>query len=64
LRIFDRNAYFIAFISSALAMILLIAESAYHQLRGKPDDKALMLRTARLQLGGGCTRTSRRVVGQ
>ena len=45
----DRDAYFIAFISSALAMIFLIAQSSYHQLRGKPYDKALMLHTAKRQ---------------
>lgn len=41
----DRGAYFMAFISAALAMVLLIAQSAYHRLRGKPYDKARMLRT-------------------
>lgn len=45
----DKGAYFIAFISSALAMVLLIAESAYHRLRGKPYDKARMLRTSTRQ---------------
>jgi len=45
----DRAAYFVAFLGTALAMVLLIAQSAYHRLRGKPYDKALMLRTANRQ---------------
>jgi hypothetical protein len=45
----DRGAYFIAFLSAALAMIFLIGQSAYHRLCGKPYDKALMLVTANRQ---------------
>jgi hypothetical protein len=45
----DRLGYFTAFMTSALSIILLTAQSAYHQLRGKPYDKALMLRTASRQ---------------
>jgi hypothetical protein len=45
----DRGVYFIAFLSTALAMILLMAQAAYHRLRGKPYNKRLMLRTANRQ---------------
>ena len=46
---FARGAYFLAFLGAAFAMILLIAQSAYHRLRGKPYNKSLMLRTASRQ---------------
>jgi len=49
LKALDRGAYFIAFLSAALAMIFLIGQSAYHRLCGKPYDKALMLATANRQ---------------
>lgn len=45
----DRGAYFVAFLSTALAIILLIGQSAYHRLSGKPYDKARMLVTANRQ---------------
>jgi predicted membrane channel-forming protein YqfA (hemolysin III family) len=39
-------AYFTAFVCTALALVLLVGESAYHRVRGKPYDKPRMLRTA------------------
>lgn len=42
-------AYFVAFLTSALALILLLGEGAYHQIRGKPYDKGLLLKTATRQ---------------
>lgn len=36
---FDRATYFTAFLATALAIVLLIGESAYHRLRGQPYDK-------------------------
>lgn len=45
----QRGAYFVAFLLSAFAMIFLTAGTAYHRLRGKPYDKARMLRTASRQ---------------
>jgi amino acid transporter len=45
----QRGVYFVAFLLCALAMIFLNAISAYHRLRGKPYDKARMLRTASRQ---------------
>jgi uncharacterized membrane protein len=44
-----RAAYFVAFLTTALAVILLLGESAYHRLRGHPYDKERMLRTASRQ---------------
>ena len=46
---FDRGAYFLAFLSSALAVIFLVGESAYHRLRGKPYDKGQLVQTASRQ---------------
>lgn len=42
----DRAAYFLAFISSAVSMVFLVGESAYHRLVGKPYDKARLTRAA------------------
>lgn len=42
----DRGAYFLAFIASAVSIVFLVGESAYHRLVGKPYDKALLTRTA------------------
>ncbi|MBW3573750.1 MAG: hypothetical protein KY450_02650 [Actinobacteria bacterium] len=46
LRDLDRVVYFVAFVASALALVCLVGESAYHRLRGKPYDKRLLIRTA------------------
>lgn len=46
----DRVAFFVAFMTTALAMVFLMALSGYHQLRGKPYDKSVMLRTTRRQV--------------
>jgi len=40
-----RAAYFLGFGCTALALVLLVGESAYHRLRGKGYDKTRMLRT-------------------
>jgi archaellum biogenesis protein FlaJ (TadC family) len=45
----QQAAYFTAFLSTALAVVFLVGESAYHRLRGKPYDKGLLLRTATRQ---------------
>lgn len=45
----SRAAYFTAFFSTALAIVLLVAETSYHRLRGKPYDKRRMLQTASRQ---------------
>ncbi|MFH5823470.1 DUF6328 family protein [Georgenia sp. AZ-5] len=42
-------AYFTAFLSTALALVLLLGEGAYHRIRGKPYDKGLLLKTATRQ---------------
>lgn len=44
-----RTAYFVAFITTAIAIVLLLGETGYHRLRGKPYDKSRMLRTATRQ---------------
>ena len=46
---FHRGAYFVAFLSSALAVVFLMGESAYHRLRGKPYDKGQLIQTATRQ---------------
>ncbi|MDQ4132723.1 MAG: DUF6328 family protein [Actinomycetota bacterium] len=46
LRDLDRAAYFVGFVATALALVCLVAESAYHRLRGKPYDKLALIRTA------------------
>ena len=45
----SRATYFGAFLSSAAAIVFLVAESSYHRLRGKPYDKGRMLQTASRQ---------------
>lgn len=45
----DRRMYFVAFVSSALALVLLTGEGAYHRLCGKPYDKGLLLKTGSRQ---------------
>lgn len=42
----NRDAYFVAFISSAAASAFLIAPSAYHRLRWRQGDKERMLRVS------------------
>ncbi|MBW3546581.1 MAG: hypothetical protein KY452_00370 [Actinobacteria bacterium] len=44
-----RTAYFVAFMTTATAIVLLVGETGYHRLRGKPYDKHRMLRTATRQ---------------
>jgi amino acid transporter len=49
----NRDAYFVAFISSAAASALLIAPSAFHRLRWRQGDKERMLRVSnQLAIGG------------
>lgn len=49
LGVVQRGAYFVAFLCTALAVIFLIGEAAYHRLRGKPYDKKMLLKTATRQ---------------
>lgn len=42
--------YFVAFLSTALAVVFLLGESAYHQIRGKPYSKGRLLKTAIRQM--------------
>ena len=42
----SRSAYFLAFVCTAVAIVLLVGESAYHRIRGRPYDKPRMLATA------------------
>jgi Family of unknown function (DUF6328) len=42
----QRDIFFIAFLATAAASILLIAPSAYHRLRWREGDKERMLRTS------------------
>jgi uncharacterized protein DUF6328 len=44
-----RGAYFVAFLSSALAVVFLVGESASHRVRGKPYDKGKLVKTANRQ---------------
>ncbi|OMQ16278.1 hypothetical protein A7K94_0203610 [Modestobacter sp. VKM Ac-2676] len=46
----SQGVYFLAFISTALAVVLLLAEGAYHRVRGKPYDKKLLIKTATRQM--------------
>jgi Family of unknown function (DUF6328) len=49
----QRDVFFVAFIATAAASILLIAPSAYHRLRWREGDKEQMLRTSnRLAIAG------------
>ena len=45
----QRNAFFIAFLSTALAIVFLVGEVAYHRLRGHPYDKRQMITTSSRQ---------------
>ena len=50
---FQRDVFFVAFLSTATATILLIAPSIYHRLRWREHDKEHMLTTAnRLTIAG------------
>ena len=50
---FQRDVFFIAFLSTAAATMLLIAPSAYHRLRWKDDDlKGLLEIANRLTIAG------------
>lgn len=40
------DVYFTAFLSTAVAVIFLLSGSAYHQIRGKPYSKGLLIKTA------------------
>ena len=42
----DRDVFFVAFISTALSTVALIAPSSYHRLRWRRHDKERMLVTA------------------
>ena len=49
----QRDVFFLAFIATATASILLIAPSSYHRLRWREGDKEQMLRTSnRLAIAG------------
>jgi hypothetical protein len=49
----QRDVFFMAFLATATASILLIAPSAYHRLRWREGDKEQMLRTSnRLAIAG------------
>ena len=45
----QRGAFFVAFLSTAVAIVFLVGEVAYHRLRGHPYDKPQMIRTATRQ---------------
>lgn len=45
----QQGAYFVAFLSTALAVVFLLGEVAYHRLRGKPYDKGRLVKTATRQ---------------
>ena len=50
---FQRDLFFVAFLATAAASILLIAPTAYHRLRWREGDKEQMLRTSnRLAIAG------------
>ncbi len=51
----DKAAYFVAFAGSALALVFLVGETAYHRLRGKPYDKRRLIRTASHEAVAGMT---------
>ena len=49
----QRDVFFVAFLATAAASILLIAPSSYHRLRWREGDKEQMLETSnRLAIGG------------
>lgn len=45
----QRAAFFVAFLSTAVAIVFLVGEVAYHRLRGYPYDKSQMITTAARQ---------------
>ncbi|WP_051299484.1 DUF6328 family protein [Arthrobacter castelli] len=45
----DRAVYMVSLISAACSLVLLLGESAYHRLRGKPYDKKQLIITATRQ---------------
>lgn len=45
----QQGVYFTAFLSTALAVVFLLGEVAYHRIRGKPYDKGLLVKTATRQ---------------
>ena len=45
----QRGAFFLAFLSTAVAIVFLVGEVAYHRLRRHPYDKPQMIRTATRQ---------------
>lgn len=45
----QRTSFFIAFVSTAIAVVFLLAEVAYHRLRGHPYDKRELIATATRQ---------------
>ena len=49
----SRVAYFAAFLASAAAVVMLVGESAFHRLSGRPYDKAQLVRTASRQALAG-----------
>lgn len=46
----QQGVYFVAFLSTTLAVIFLLGEPAYHRLRGKPYDKGRLVKTAGRQM--------------
>jgi hypothetical protein len=50
---FQKDVFFIAFISTAVSLALLVAPSAYHRLRWRAEDKGRIVRISnRLTLAG------------
>ena len=45
----QRGAFFVAFLSTAVAIVFLVGEVAYHRLRRHPYDKPQMIKTATRQ---------------
>ncbi len=46
----QEDVYFVAFLSTAVAVVFLLSEGAYHQVRGKPYSKGRLLKTAIRQM--------------
>lgn len=44
------DVYFAAFLSTAVSVVFLLGEGAYHQVRGKPYSKGRLLKTATRQM--------------
>ena len=49
----ERGLYFVAFVATAAASVLLIAPSTYHRIRFRDGDKERMLRTSNVLLLAG-----------